>query len=365
MNYEKKYKEALEVAQKLYQDCPNGKNDRLYHTTDLEKMFPELKESEDERIKKEIISFIQDDIDEINLKVSGDYDDRDEDDIAHQNWCKKAISWLENISYTIDREKREGFHLGYKAALEKQGEKSLTVDIESMIEAYEQRLINQGNGVKNSPIVNMCVAAFKHGVENTLDELYLKQGEVVDINPSEFDLRLNQLLMQFESLPKEELASSLSFYLNVVQNNGTYNEEKQAEQKPTIEMKSAEESLGIDSETYNKIVDECIYSEQKSQRMVSAEANEAMYDKPACAWSEEDESWFKELELMVLSFSNDVSYLKKFFDWLKSLKDRIQPKTTWKPSEEQMDALNSARWNAPFNIEILDSLYNDLKKLTE
>ena len=99
--------------------------------------------------------------------------------------------------------------------------------------------------------------------------------------------------------------------------------EKQGEQKPTIEMKSAEESLGIDSETYNKIVDECIYSEQKSQRMVSAEAKEAMYDKPACAWSEEDESWFKELELMALSFSNDVSYLKKFFDWLKSLKQRI------------------------------------------
>ena len=40
--------------------------------------------------------------------------------------------------------------------------------------------------------------------------------------------------------------------------------EKQAEQKPIIEMKSAEESLGIDSETYNKIVDECIYGEQKS-----------------------------------------------------------------------------------------------------
>ena len=39
--------------------------------------------------------------------------------------------------------------------------------------------------------------------------------------------------------------------------------EKQGEQKPTIEMKSPEESLGTDSETYNKIVDECIYGEQK------------------------------------------------------------------------------------------------------
>ena len=61
-----------------------------------------------------------------------------------------------------------------------------------------------------------------------------KQGESTDINPSEFDLRLNKLLKQFETLSKEELASSLSFYLNVVQNDGTYKaDEKQGEQKPT------------------------------------------------------------------------------------------------------------------------------------
>lgn len=41
------------------------------------------------------------------------------------------------------------------------------------------------------------------------------------------------------------------------------NIEKQDEQKPTIEMKSAEESLGISSEEYNKIVDKLIYDEQK------------------------------------------------------------------------------------------------------
>ena len=38
--------------------------------------------------------------------------------------------------------------------------------------------------------------------------------------------------------------------------------DEQGEQKPVFEMKSTEESLGIDSETYNKIVDECIYGEQ-------------------------------------------------------------------------------------------------------
>ena len=39
--------------------------------------------------------------------------------------------------------------------------------------------------------------------------------------------------------------------------------EKQSKQETTTEMITPEESLGIDSETYNKIVDECIYGEQK------------------------------------------------------------------------------------------------------
>lgn len=67
--------------------------------------------------------------------------------------------------------------------------------------------------------------------QEVLSQQLEKQGEPTDINPSEFDLRLNKLLKQFGTLPKEELTSSLSFYLNVVQNDGTYREEKQVEQK--------------------------------------------------------------------------------------------------------------------------------------
>ena len=54
------------------------------------------------------------------------------------------------------------------------------------------------------------------------------------------------------------------------------------------------------------------------------------------AWREEDESWFKELELMALSFSNDVSYRKEFFDWLKSVKDRVQHKVEWNEEDEKI-----------------------------
>lgn len=41
------------------------------------------------------------------------------------------------------------------------------------------------------------------------------------------------------------------------------NPEKQGKQKSIIKMKTPEESLGIDSDTYNEIVDACIYDEQK------------------------------------------------------------------------------------------------------
>ena len=39
--------------------------------------------------------------------------------------------------------------------------------------------------------------------------------------------------------------------------------------------------------------------------------------------NKEDESWFKEIELMCLNFSNDTDYREEFFTWLKSLKQRI------------------------------------------
>lgn len=73
-----------------------------------------------------------------------------------------------------------------------------------------------------------------------------KQGEPMEINPTEFDTRLQTLIGKFDSLPKEELVGSLSFWLNVVQNDGTYKaEEKQGEQNPIINAPSREVILAI------------------------------------------------------------------------------------------------------------------------
>ena len=89
--------------------------------------------------------------------------------------------------------------------------------------------------------------------------------------------------------------------------------EKQGEQKPAFEMKTPEESLGIDSETYNKIVDECVYGKQKP------------------AWSEEDEKHFSWL---IEYLSQSAGLYDNLIDWLKSLKDKVGCKVNCTTKQE-------------------------------
>ena len=51
--YEKKYKEALEKAKSMIDDLRKGED--ILAVSNLETMFPELKESDDERIRKELL----------------------------------------------------------------------------------------------------------------------------------------------------------------------------------------------------------------------------------------------------------------------------------------------------------------------
>ena len=122
--------------------------------------------------------------------------------------------------------------------------------------------------------------------------------------------------------------------------------EKQCEQK----IKTPEESLGIDSCTYNKIVDECIYGEQNP------------------AWSEKDNEHVNSLLKRLDGFCRKEFTTTRFAinedeNWLKSLKDKY----TWKPSKEQMNTLEYYMHTLVCNEhkEVLFGLYADLKKLME
>ena len=91
-------------------------------------------------------------------------------------------------------------------------------------------------------------------------------------------------------------------------------------------------------------------------------------------WSEDDEK-MKDLIISVLEVNHSKGIFKvglrairteEIVSWLKSLKQRY----TWKPSEDQMDAMKMAvsyfgySWVSK-EQKLLESLYNDLKKLTD
>jgi len=56
---------------------------------------------------------------------------------------------------------------------------------------------------------------------------------------------------------------------------------------------------------------------------------------------------------------------RKKLDWLESLKDKAVPQEQWNPSKEQMDSLHGAANHSWFNNNVLQDLYTDSKKLTE
>ena len=85
--YEKKYKDALEKAKSMIDDLRKGED--ILAVSDLESMFPELKESEDERIRREIIDFLWKEkifLQEVHLSVENN---------PKYRFVMDAIAWLE------------------------------------------------------------------------------------------------------------------------------------------------------------------------------------------------------------------------------------------------------------------------------
>lgn len=78
------------------------------------------------------------------------------------------------------------------------------------------------------------------------------------------------------------------------------------------------------------------------------------------AWSEEDELMFTST-INSLKLTNGTCDMK--IDWLKSLKNRVQPH--WKPTDKQLSVLQTVIKDYGICAEknVLESLYNDLKKL--
>ena len=83
--------------------------------------------------------------------------------------------------------------------------------------------------------------------------------------------------------------------------------------------------------------------------------------QPKQEWSKEDERLLNNMVIVIQDYYNKED-AQSLISWLKSLKQRI----VWKPSLAQMNVLSIvSKGNAPDDIDAIQSLYNDLKKLKE
>lgn len=126
MDYEKKYKEALANARQEYNTTENVERKQW-----LEELFPELADSEDEKIRKELIFYLGDMPEDTELRNG----------VTNRD----VLVWLE-----------------------KQSEKEpLPIDIDAMVSKYanNDKRENEGFG---KPI-NCMIRAYRQGIEDTLN----------------------------------------------------------------------------------------------------------------------------------------------------------------------------------------------------
>lgn len=126
MDYEKKYKEALERAKMILCNVCEGSAS----ANDIETIFPELAESDDERIRKEIIHYIL-------YKASGISAEQEHAWIAYLEKQKerKPAEWRDRLKDEIKHLKIDVYDQSHQFDL---GARSSLTFLESFIDSLTQ-----------------------------------------------------------------------------------------------------------------------------------------------------------------------------------------------------------------------------------
>lgn len=258
----KDYKKILEGVVNIINTAEKSDIGFSNICTYIDENCPELKESEDERIRKEIRdffsrimlgqeNFLREDYDWnawiawIEKQAKQKHVDNVEPkfkvgDFIVNDYCMGRIVEITNDAYLLDTEQGIPFS-GHSTRLwdiTKDANDGDVLVVYNIIFIYKRTLSN--HIVSYCKLINNIFEPFgdartccesnsriHHATKEQCDFLFQKMKEAGYMWDAE----------------KKEL--------------------KKIEQKPAFEMKTPEESLGIDSDTYNKIVDECIYGEQK------------------------------------------------------------------------------------------------------
>ena len=213
--YKEKYEQAIERLKQWDREHPCAG----FVLSDRDKfIFPELAESEDEKIRKWIIEDIRFNMNNEPLNNS-----------EYRKKAENAIAWLEKQGQV-----KESTISQHENRTCEENVNSLTSEDERIRKDIKQHFLYLDDSF---PDKAKWLTWLEKQAEHANFLSKIQVGDKVTRNE-------NGVLVNLSQLKRVAKPS-----------------EKQCEQK--FEMKTAEESLGINSDTYNKIVDECIFGEQK------------------------------------------------------------------------------------------------------
>ena len=364
----KAYDEALERAQEA---ATKG----MVSWNFVNEVFYGQRESEDERIRKEIITYLS--------------TVEDKELIPYESW----IAWLEkqgekDEEILILKDQIVSLHAAIKAIkethrieLEKQGGKKPTDKVEPKFKVGDFVIYNRFGKNKLYNIVKINERGYyvnmddvPNGILDFKDEVFMHLWTIQDAKDGDVlaDGNLPFIIKKID-------ANKYSYAYCGISVDSGFKIESDGESGEWTWMQDIKPATKEQRDTLLAKMHEAGYewdAEKKELKEIEQRpdsggfwegynlAKRKFEQKPV--WSKEDEAFYQRLEQIV--FKVDIEAFqgdRDLHSWLKSLK----PRSRWKPSEEQIKVLGTVNITGcitePHEGEVMISLYNDLKKLTE
>ena len=196
-----------------------------------------------------------------------------------------------------------------------------------------------------------------------MDSLYsLTEQDKIDIHPATKEQR-DILFQKMKETGYEWDTETKELKIEEVDNlhNYLYGEQNPAwseDDENTIKVikRIIKKSEIIDPLIYTDLLKEKLYDWLKSLK-------DRVQPQSKQEWSEEDNINLEKALWYVENPAPMVAKDSMLVEWLKSLKVRVQPQSTWKPSDVAIGHICDGNYNV--DLDILDSIYRDFKKLRE
>lgn len=324
-----RYDEAIEIAKSWHADAQIG------FKKSLESLFPELKESDDERIRKKLIDYFKEN--NAALAFEGISNESVLAWLEKQKTSDEALQYLkENHSPSEVSDFQAAMNIAVAKAYDK---------------GYNDGLKKQGE----QKSVDKVEPKFKVG-----DKIYLKP----EYRMPDDDTPIANTVFEIRAIDDKHYRFDGSYIFiedqdeyELVEQNHAWSEEDATHYNRILKELNLQKEMPINASVIEEVKSDIIWLKSLKDRV-----------QPKQEWSEDDEKVLHAIR-NALNYEKPRNYLKSrdfeftdILDWLKSLRQ----KSLWKPSDSQMASITCAvrkmKESACYDSELV-SLFNDLKKL--